>query len=76
MVYEVHEVVELRSDDDFGTAVALTAILGVVGHEVVVFTTTGSSESLGRYAEFVLEHLHDGGSAQSGEVPVVADVCA
>ena len=74
MVYEVHKVVELRSDDDFGAAVALLAYFGVVVGDGVELASARCRETLRIDAELCLEHLHDRGCTECGEVPVVADV--
>ena len=44
-VDEVHELVEVRRDDDFGATVALTAEVGViVGNRVILTATAGCEE--------------------------------
>ena len=56
---EVHELVELRRDDDLGTADALFTLFGaVVGHGVV-FATSGSSQTFGVNTILVLQGLYD-----------------
>ena len=58
LVDEIHKLVELRSDDNLGAAVALLAHLGVIaGHGVILSTTTGS-KTLGRYTKSVLQILY------------------
>ena len=55
---ELHELVELRGDDDLGAAVALLAQFGIVGGNGIVFTTTAGGETLRVYAIVVLQILH------------------
>ena len=58
LVDEVHELVELRGDDDLRAAVALLAHLGAVAGHGVVFATAGGGEALGVDTVLVLQGLH------------------
>lgn len=64
-VEEVHKLVELRSDDDLGAAVALLAHLCRVGCYRVILATTTCCETLRVYTVLVLESLNHAGSTQS-----------
>lgn len=57
-VYQLHELVELWSDDDLCAAVALLVDICGVCHERIVFATATGSETLRIYAVLCLEHLH------------------
>lgn len=74
LVDEVHELVELRRDDDLRAAVALAADGGVVVGDGVILAAPGCRQALGVDAVIVLQGLDDGRGAQRREVPVVADV--
>ena len=54
LLYEVHELVELRCDDNLCAAVALLAHLCVVGSDRIVLSTSTGSESLGVNTVFCL----------------------
>lgn len=55
---QVHELLELRSDDDLGATIALLAQLcGVVGHGIILSAPTGC-KPLGCYPEAILQILH------------------
>lgn len=58
LVYEVHKLVELRSDDNLCTAVTLLAHLGIVGCKRVVLATSACGKALGVYTEMILQILH------------------
>ena len=55
---EIHELIELRRDDDLCTTVTLTTQLSIVGGDGVVLTTTTSSEALRIYTIVVLQGLN------------------
>ena len=54
LVDKVHELIQLRRDDNLGTAVALFAQFGVVAGQRVVLATATGSETLRLYAIVVL----------------------
>ena len=58
LVDEIHELVELRSDDDLCAAVALLAHFRAVGCNGVVLATTTGSEAFRIYTILVLQCLH------------------
>ena len=60
LVYQLQELVELRSDDNLRTAVALLAQFGVIIREGIVFSTSGSGKALGVNAVMILQGLHYG----------------
>ena len=59
LVDEVHELIELRRDDNLRAAIALLAHLAVVGLQGVVLATSASGETLGVNAIAVLQLLYD-----------------
>ena len=59
LVEEVHKLVELRSDDDLGAAVALLAHLGRVACHRIILATATCRETLRVNAILVLQSLHN-----------------
>ena len=57
--YQIHELVEIGSDDNLGAAVHLTAYGGVVGGYGVIFAAAAYGHARGVNPETVLEHLHN-----------------
>ena len=64
-VYQLHELIEFRSDDNLGATVTLLANLGVVGGQGVVFATTASGQTLGIHTVVVLQGLYHRRGAQT-----------
>ena len=58
LVDEIHELVELRRDDNLRTAVALLANLGVVADERVVLTTSAGGHTFRVDTEVILQVLN------------------
>lgn len=58
LVDKVHELVELRSDDDLGAAVALLANFCVVRRNGVELATASGSEAFRLHAVLVDERLY------------------
>lgn len=58
LVYQLHKLVELRSDDNLCAAVALLASLSTVVCQWVVLATATSGEALWVYTVFVLQSLN------------------
>ena len=57
LVNQVHELVELRSDDDLRATVALLAQLGVIGGHGVILSAATSGQTLGGHTESGLKIL-------------------
>ena len=55
---QIHEFIELWSDDNLRAAVALLAELRIVGGNGVILATTASRQSLGVYTIVVLQGLN------------------
>ena len=58
MVDEVHELVELRRDDNLRATVALMSELGGVGGQGVVLASSSGCEALGVNTVVVLQGLY------------------
>jgi hypothetical protein len=58
LVYQLHKLVELRSDDNLCAAVALLASLSAVVCQWVVLATATSGEALWGYTVLVLQSLN------------------
>lgn len=58
LVYQLHKLVELRSDDNLCAAVALLSSLCAVVCQWVVLATATSGEALRIYTVFVLQSLN------------------
>ena len=56
---KLHKLIQLRRDDNLGTAVALFASISGIGLQRIVFATTTSSETLGIYTIIILKSLND-----------------
>ena len=59
LVYKIHKLVELRSDDNLSAAVTLLAQFCVVVCERVILATAAGSQTLRVYAILVLQLLHN-----------------
>ena len=58
-LYQVHELVKFRRNDNLGAAVTLLAYFGAVAGHGIIFATTAGSEPLRIYAILILQGLHD-----------------
>lgn len=74
LVDKVHELVELRSYDNLGAAVALLSGLGIVGHKRIILAASTCREAFRVDAIMVLQVLNHARCTQAGKVPVVADI--
>ena len=74
-VNQVHKLIQLWRNDDLRAAVALFAHFRFVRSYGVIFSTSGGRQACGVYAIIVLQGLHNARSAQTRQVPVVANVC-
>ena len=61
---EIHELVELRRDDDLSATVALLAGLCVIGSNRVVLTTTTCRQTLRIHTIVILQSLHYAGGTK------------
>ena len=59
LVYEIHELVKLRSDDDLSAAVLCAASISIIVSYRVVFSTTTCCEASRVHAVLVLKFLND-----------------
>lgn len=59
LVYEVHELVKLRSDDNLCAAVALLSDSSVVRCDRVILSTSASSKAFRVHSVLCLQSLYD-----------------